>query len=82
MIPEPPRVSYWEASPHLQRFCRRKLGDAAWRWAEPRLASMGERAGRIHLADIGLPAELYRRLGVEVEAPFAHGRIVRLEPDR
>src|SRR5881394_1805592 len=44
MIPDPPRVSYWEASPHLQRLCRRKLGDAAWRMAEPRLASMGERA--------------------------------------
>jgi alkylation response protein AidB-like acyl-CoA dehydrogenase len=44
MIPEPPNVSYWESSPHFQRLCRRKLGDAAWRWAEPQLASMGERA--------------------------------------
>src|SRR5438132_4137129 len=44
MIPDPPRVSYWEVSPHLQRLCRRKLSDAAWRVAEPRLASMGERA--------------------------------------
>src|SRR5712691_10341761 len=44
MIPDPPHLSYWEASPHLQRLCRRKLGDAAWRVAEPRLASMGERA--------------------------------------
>jgi acyl-CoA dehydrogenase len=44
MIPDPPHVSYWEASPHLQRLCRRKLGDAAWRVAEPRLASMGGRA--------------------------------------
>jgi NAD(P)H-hydrate epimerase len=40
-----------------------------------------EHAGRVHLADIGLPAALYRRLGVEVGAPFAHGRIVRLEVD-
>ena len=44
MIPDPPRVSYWEASPHLQRLCRRKLGNAAWDWAEPQFASMGERA--------------------------------------
>jgi acyl-CoA dehydrogenase len=44
MIPDPPRLSYWEASPHLQRLCRRKLGDAAWAWAEPQLVAMGERA--------------------------------------
>jgi alkylation response protein AidB-like acyl-CoA dehydrogenase len=44
MIPDPPRMSYWDASPHLQRLCRRKLGDAAWAAAEPRLVSMGERA--------------------------------------
>src|SRR5437763_10389322 len=44
MVPDPPRLSYWEASPHLQRLCRRKLGDAAWDWAEPQFASMGERA--------------------------------------
>ncbi len=43
-IPEPPHISYWAASPHFQRLCRRRLGDAAWRRAEPRLASMGERA--------------------------------------
>jgi NAD(P)H-hydrate epimerase len=40
-----------------------------------------EHAGRVHLADIGLPAALYRRLGVEVGVPFARGRIVRLEVD-
>src|SRR5713226_2191254 len=44
VIPEPPRVSYWEASPHFQRLCRSKLCDGAWRWAEPQLQSMGERA--------------------------------------
>jgi alkylation response protein AidB-like acyl-CoA dehydrogenase len=44
VIPEPPRVSYWEASPDLRSLCRRALGDAAWRWAEPQLARMGERA--------------------------------------
>ncbi len=44
MIPELPRISYWEVSPHFQRLCRRKLGDAAWRWAEPQLVAMGKRA--------------------------------------
>jgi alkylation response protein AidB-like acyl-CoA dehydrogenase len=44
MIPEQPHVSYWEASPFFQRLCRRKLGDAAWKCAEPQLRSMGERA--------------------------------------
>ena len=44
MIPEPPRVSYWDASPQFRALCRRKLGDAAWAWAEPQLASMGTRA--------------------------------------
>src|ERR1051325_3668 len=44
MIPEPPRVSYWEASPDLRNLLRRKLSDAAWEWAEPQLAAMGERA--------------------------------------
>jgi len=38
-----------------------------------------EHAGRIHLGDIGLPAALFRRIGVEVGTPFAPGRIVRLE---
>jgi NAD(P)H-hydrate epimerase len=40
-----------------------------------------ERAGRVYLGDIGLPATLYRRLGLEVGAPFAQGRIVRLEAE-
>jgi len=44
MIPDPPHVSYWDASPKFRALCRRMLGDAAWRWAEPQLASMGERA--------------------------------------
>ncbi|HVS33678.1 MAG TPA: acyl-CoA dehydrogenase family protein, partial [Thermoanaerobaculia bacterium] len=44
MIPAPPGVSYWEASPHFQRLCRRALDDRAWHWAEPQLVSMGERA--------------------------------------
>jgi acyl-CoA dehydrogenase len=44
VIPEPPSVSYWEASPHFQRLCRRKLSDSAWRSAEPQLVNMGRRA--------------------------------------
>lgn len=38
-----------------------------------------DHAGRIYLADIGLPAALYARLGLEVDAPFRDGPIVRLE---
>jgi NAD(P)H-hydrate epimerase len=38
-----------------------------------------DRAGRVYLGDIGLPAALYRRLGLEVGAPFAEGQIVRLD---
>jgi NAD(P)H-hydrate epimerase len=37
------------------------------------------RAGRLYLADIGLPAALYGRIGLALDAPFAAGRIVRLE---
>jgi NAD(P)H-hydrate epimerase len=36
-------------------------------------------AGRVYLGDLGLPAALYRRLGLEIGLPFAEGRIVRLE---
>lgn len=38
-------------------------------------------AGRVHLADIGLPAALYRRLGLEPGLPFALGPIIRMEAD-
>jgi alkylation response protein AidB-like acyl-CoA dehydrogenase len=44
MIPEPPHVSYWDASPQFRALCRRKLSAAAYAWAEPRLAAMGEQA--------------------------------------
>jgi NAD(P)H-hydrate epimerase len=40
-----------------------------------------EHAGRVHLGDIGLPAVLYRRLGLDAGTPFAAGRIVRLEEE-
>jgi acyl-CoA dehydrogenase len=56
MVPDPPRVSFWEASPHLQRLCRRKLSDAAWAWAAPRLASMGERAA-LEVAPLSMIAD-------------------------
>ena len=38
-----------------------------------------EHAGELYLADIGLPAALYGRLGLAVDTPFAAGRIVRVE---
>jgi NAD(P)H-hydrate epimerase len=44
-------------------------------------ASGPSRAGRVYLGDIGLPAALFRRLGLEVDIPFARGRIVRLEAE-
>src|SRR3954453_23617191 len=46
MIPEPPQISYWDASPHFRHLCRRKLDDAAWAWAEPQLLAMGAAAAR------------------------------------
>jgi len=45
-IPDSPRLSFWEASPLFRSVIRRKLDDAAWAWAEPQLAAMGERAAR------------------------------------
>ena len=36
------------------------------------------RAGRLFLADLGLPAALYARLGLVVDAPFAAGSLVEL----
>ena len=38
-----------------------------------------DRGGDLYLADIGLPAALYERLGLTVDTPFVAGRIVRLE---
>ncbi|RKY15904.1 MAG: NAD(P)H-hydrate epimerase [Planctomycetota bacterium] len=35
--------------------------------------------GDLYLADIGLPAALYARIGLSVDAPFSTARIVRLE---
>ena len=38
-----------------------------------------EQAGNLYLADIGLPAALYARMDLTVNAPFSTARIVRLE---
>jgi NAD(P)H-hydrate epimerase len=44
------------------------------------LSTVGrERVGTLYLADIGLPAALYERMDLTVDAPFSAGRIVRLE---
>lgn len=54
--------------------------------ALPKPALVGGRgvaqAGRLYLADIGLPSALYARLGIEVGSIFAAGRIVELERGR
>ena len=42
-------------------------------------ASGRARCGELYLADIGLPAALYARIDLTVDAPFSAGRIVRLE---
>jgi len=46
LIPDPPSESYWDASPDFRALCRRKLPAAAWEWAEPQLAAMGDQAAR------------------------------------
>ncbi len=40
-----------------------------------------ERSGRLYLADIGLPAELYRRVAVDVDRVFSRARIVRIQSE-
>jgi alkylation response protein AidB-like acyl-CoA dehydrogenase len=45
-IPDPPDISYWDASPQLRDVVRRKLDDEAYAWAEPQLMAMGERAAK------------------------------------
>ena len=50
--------------------------------ALPKLGLLSEpgrrRSGSIYLADIGLPAALYRRAGLEFDDPFRAGQLVRL----
>lgn len=43
-IPDPPNISYWDASPLLRDVCRRKIADYAA--VESQLVAMGERAAR------------------------------------
>jgi acyl-CoA dehydrogenase len=45
-IPDPPTLSYWNASPDFAALIRRKLSPEAYAWAEPQLVTMGERAAR------------------------------------
>ncbi|MFA6957001.1 MAG: acyl-CoA dehydrogenase family protein [Thermoanaerobaculia bacterium] len=45
-IPEPPDVSYWDASPALRKILEAKLSAVDLAWAEPQLAAMGETAVR------------------------------------
>ncbi len=40
-----------------------------------------DRSGRLYVADIGLPAELYRRVGIDVDPVFSAARIVRIESE-
>jgi alkylation response protein AidB-like acyl-CoA dehydrogenase len=58
-IPEAPTDSYWSASPDFQSLCKRKLDSAAYAWAEPQLAAMGERAAR-EVAPLAAIADLER----------------------
>jgi alkylation response protein AidB-like acyl-CoA dehydrogenase len=46
LIPDTPTDSYWLASPDFRALCQRKLAPEAYAWAEPQLASMGERAAK------------------------------------
>ena len=43
-------------------------------------AAAARRTGRLYLADIGLPAALYARLGLDVGPLFAASRIIELDP--
>jgi NAD(P)H-hydrate epimerase len=45
-------------------------------------AAAAGRTGRLYLADIGLPAALYARVGLDVGPIFAGGRIVVLDTTR
>jgi NAD(P)H-hydrate epimerase len=40
-----------------------------------------EFVGTLHLSDISVPMELYRRIGIEVESPFVRGSIVTLQKE-
>src|SRR5512140_87229 len=44
LIPDPPVVSYWDASPALRELLTRKLPASEFAWAEPQMREMGARA--------------------------------------
>ena len=45
-IPDPPDISFWDASPTLRELLVRKLSPNEFDWAEPQLREMGELAAR------------------------------------
>lgn len=46
-IPDPPEISFWDASPALRELLLRKLPAGEFAWAEPQLREMGELAARV-----------------------------------
>src|SRR5258708_2013220 len=71
-IPDPPDVSYWDASPILRDICKRKL-DASY---VPRLMEMGERAAR----EVAPLAQIADRESPRLVTHDAHGnRINRVD---
>ena len=46
-IPDPPDISFWDASPVLREILAHKLGRDAFAWAEPQLRRMGDLAARV-----------------------------------
>jgi acyl-CoA dehydrogenase len=71
-IPEAPEQSYWDASPDFRNLIHRKLGPAAYAWAEPQLQAMGERAVR----DVAPLAAVADRERPRLLTHDAHGRRV------
>jgi hypothetical protein len=47
LIPDPPDISFWDASPTLRELVERKLSAGEFAWAEPQLREMGELAARV-----------------------------------
>lgn len=47
LIPPPPDVSYWDASPALRRLLARSLDERDLAWAEPHLREMGSTAATV-----------------------------------
>ncbi len=71
-IPDSPDISYWDASPLLQRICRTRLDPSF----EPRLAEMGERAAK----EVAPLAQIADRESPRLVTHDAHGhRINRVE---